>query len=181
MSAFARSYARAALESAPAGYDFDRLVEGAGAVRRALDSDARLKEFFAAPSIPRAPKERALEALAVKAGLDDFGRRLLRVILDHGRLSKLSEILSALSQGVDRSRGVNEAHVTVAAPIGPQEEKKIADALGRSVGGTVRLRVAVDENILGGFVARVGSRVIDASVASAIERFQEKGKESARA
>ena len=181
MSAFARSYARAALESAPPGYDFERLLENVGAVRRALDSDARLKEFFAAPSIPKPPKERALEALAVKAEVDDFGRRLLRVILDHGRLTKLSEILRALSEAFDRSRGVHEADVTVAAAITPEEERKIAEALGRSLGGTVRLHVSIDEKILGGFVARVGSRVIDASVASAIGRFQERGKESARA
>lgn len=169
------------MESAPAGYDFERLLGNAGAVRRALDSDPRLKEFFAAPSIPKPPKERALEALAVKAGVDDFGRRFLRVILDHGRLTKLSEILTAMSVAFDRARGVHEADVTVAAPITPEEEKKIAEALGRSLGGTVRLHLSVDESILGGFVARVGSRVIDASVASAIGRFQERGKESARA
>ncbi len=181
MSAFARSYARAALESAPGGYDFERLLENLGSVRRAIDSDSRLKEFFAAPSIPKPPKQRALEALAVKAELDDFGRRLLRVILDHGRLTKLSEIASALSEAFDRKRGMHEAEVTVAAPITPEEEKKIADALGRSLGGSVRLHVTVDEKILGGFVARVGSRVIDASVASAIGRFQERGKERSRA
>ncbi len=181
MSAFARSYARAALESAPPGYDFGGLLENVGAIRRALESDARLKEFFAAPSIPKPPKERALEALAVKAGLDDFGRRLLRVILDHGRLTKLPEILTAMSEAFDRARGVLEADVTVAAPITQAEEKKIAEALGRSFDATVRLRVSIDEKILGGFVARVGSRVLDASVASAIGRFQEKGKERARA
>lgn len=178
MSAFARSYARAALESAPAGYDFERLIQNLGAVARALDSDRRLKAFFAAPAIPGPPKQRALEALAVQAGVDDFGRRLLRVILNHGRLTKLAEILTALSDAHDRSRGTHEAHVTVAAPIGPEEERKIAEALGRSLKATVRMDVSVDEKILGGFVARVGSRVIDASVASAIGRFQQMGKET---
>ncbi|MDQ2970982.1 MAG: F0F1 ATP synthase subunit delta, partial [Acidobacteriota bacterium] len=61
------------------------------------------------------------------------------------------------------------------------QERRIAEALGRKLGGTVRLDVSVDEKILGGFVARVGSRVIDASIVSAIGRFQRKGKESAKA
>ena len=181
MSAFARSYARAALEAAPAGYDLAALLDQAGSVAKALSSDSRLKEFFASPAIPKPPKERALEALAAKAGLDEFGRRFLRVILEHGRLTKLDEILAALRDANDRARGTSEARVTVAAPIGPDEERRIAEALGRSFGGSVRLNVSVDERILGGFIARVGSRIIDASVASAIGRFQEKRKETARA
>lgn len=181
MSAFARSYARASIEAAPAGYDFGSLLEKAAAVARALSADARLKEFFASPAIPKPPKERALEALAAKAGLDDFGRRFLRVILRHGRLTRLDEIVAALRDAYDRSRGLREAHVTVAAPIGADEERKIAEALGRSFGGSVSVNVTVDGKILGGFIARVGSRIIDASVASAIGRFQEKRKETARA
>lgn len=181
MSAFARSYARAALESAPAKYDFERLLEDLGSVARALGSDRRLKEFFAAPAIPKPPKQRALEALAARAGVDDFGRKLLRVILDHGRLTKLPEILTALSDGYDRARGTHEAHVTVASAIDSDQERRIALALSRALGGTVRLDVSIDEKILGGFVARVQSRVIDASIASAIGRFQRKGKESAKA
>lgn len=181
MSAYARSYARALVESAPKDYDLSALLEASGAVARALAVDRRLKEFFAAPTIPKDPKEKALEALAGKVGLDEFGRRFLRVVLQHGRLIHLAEILSAAREELDRSGGVVQAHVTVAASIGVQEEQRIAAALGRSLGGSVRLQVEVDESILGGFVARVGSRVIDASVASAIERFQERSKEIAGA
>jgi F-type H+-transporting ATPase subunit delta len=180
VSAFSRSYARAALQAAPPGYDFANLTGGVGAVARAIETTPRLKEFFASPGIPRPRKEAALEALANRAGVDDFGRRLLRVILQHGRLTRLSEILSALTDEFDRSRGINEAHITVAAPITEEEQGRIAVALGKSYGGTFRLAVRVDESILGGFVARVRSRLIDASVASAIGRFQEQGKETSR-
>lgn len=181
MSAFARSYARAALESAPAGYDFEKLIDTLGSVARAVDGNAKLKEFFAAPKVPRAPKEKALDALASRAGVDDFGRRLLALVLSRGRLTHLSEIVAAISDAFDKTLGRNEAHVTVASPITPDQERRIADALGQSFGGTFRLNVNVDETILGGFIARVRSRLIDASVASAIARFRKQGEETARA
>jgi len=180
VSAFARSYARAALESAPAGYDFDKLIEDLRSVARAIDGSSKLREFFAAPKIPRGPKEKALEALASRAGVDDFGRRLLALVLSRGRLIHLGEIVGAISDLFDRTRGRNEAHVTVASPITSDQEKRIAEALGRSFGGTFRLNVAVDEAILGGFIARVRSRLIDASVASSIARFRKQGEETAR-
>jgi F-type H+-transporting ATPase subunit delta len=181
MSAYTRSYARAIVEAAPKGYDFAAFLEGTSTVARALTTDRRLREFFTAPSIAKPPKERALEALGQKVGLDAFGLRFLRVVLQHGRLTHLTEILAAAREELDRSGGVVPAHVTVAAAIGPEEQKRLAEALGRSLGGSIRLDVAVDEGILGGFVARVRSRIIDASVASAIERFKERSKETAGA
>lgn len=181
MSSFARSYARALVEAAPKKEDLEKLIDGAGAVARAIASDSRLKEFVSAPSIPREVKQKALESLGARAGLDDFGRRFLSVVLVNGRILHLGEILDAARQELDRSLGISQAHVRVAAPIAPEEERRISAALSKSLGGSVRLSVAVDESVLGGFVAKVGSRIIDASVASAIARFQERTKETAGA
>lgn len=181
MSAFARSYARALVEAAPKKEELERLIEGAGMIARAIASDPRLKEFLAAPSIPREAKEKALESLGGLAGLDEFGNRFLSIVLRNRRILHLADILAAAREELDRSLGISQADVRVAAPIAPEEEKRIAAALSKSLGGNVRLSVSVDGSVLGGFVARVGSRIIDASVASAIARFQERTKETARA
>ena len=178
MSAFSRSYAQAFLQAAPAGYDVERFLEGAGVIRQVVAEDARLKAFFSSPAVPRPVKSRTLAQLAEKAGLDEFGRRLLDVALGHGRLLGLSEILSAIRQQSDRTSGVVAARVTVASPVDEAEKEKIAQALGRSVKRRVRLNVDVDEKILGGFVARVGSEIYDASVRRAVEHFAELTKEN---
>jgi F-type H+-transporting ATPase subunit delta len=181
MTAFARSYAQAFLQTAPAGYGVERFLEGAGAIRQALSEDARLKAFFSSPAVPLTVKSRTLGELALKAGVDDFGKRLLDVALRHGRLLGLSEILSAIREQSDRASGVVAAQVTVAAPVDEKEQARIAQALSRSVKRRVRLKVDVDEKILGGFVAQIGSEVFDASVRHAVERFAEQTKESAGA
>ena len=132
MSAFARSYARASLESAPAGYDVETLHRKAGARSRgAVDRNSQLREFFAAPAIPRAAEaEGARGARRAAPGVDDFGRRLLGVVLAHGRLTHLVGDPRRRSRTrYDRTRGRNEAHVTVAAPI---------DAGARSGGSPTR-------------------------------------------
>jgi len=63
--------------------------------------------------------------------------------------------------------------------VAETERAKIAEALARAVGRRVRLEVDVDEKILGGFVAKVGSEVFDASVRRAVELFRERTKEGA--
>lgn len=181
MSRFGRSYAEAFLESAPSGYDVEGFLAKASALRRAVSDDARLKAFFGAPAIPADVKRKVLQDLVARVGLDDFGGRFFNVILKNRRIGSLSEILSALSEAYDRRRGIVEAQVSVAAPIGDTEKQKIETALSRQVGKRIRLRIAVDPKILAGFVARVGSEVFDASAARAIEKFQEDVKEMTKA
>jgi F-type H+-transporting ATPase subunit delta len=181
MSAFARSYARAFLESVASGYDIDEFLSRAESVRRALSTDSRLKAFLSIPSIPRDSKHKVLEELARRAGLDPSGARFLDLVLANGRLLHLPDILSTVREESDRRRGLVQAVVTVAAPIGAEEEKRIADRLSRTVGKNVRVRVEVDPAILGGFVARVGSEVFDASARGAVEAFSQHAKEIAGA
>ncbi len=178
MRAYARSYARAFVETAPTGYEVEGFLESAGALRRAFAEDRPLKAFFAAPAVPVEAKEKALDELARKVGLDDFGRRFFQLTLSHRRILQLSEILSAIREESDRRRGVVAARVTVAGPLAPAEEQRIAQRLSRALGRAVRLQVDVDEKILAGFVARVGSEVFDASALRAIEKFQEQAKET---
>ncbi len=177
MSAFARSYAQAFLQAAPAQYDVEGFLDRADTIARALAADSRLRAFFAAPAVAREAKSGALEQLALRAGLDPYGRRLLQLILKNRRLLKLPAILSALRAEADRASGVVQARVTVATAIGEVERQRIAQALTRVVGQPVRLETSVDEAILGGFVARVGSEVFDASILRAIEQFQRQASE----
>lgn len=181
MTAFARSYARAFLDAAPSGYDVEGFLERAAVIRDALARDPRLKTFFTVPAIPQLVKRNVLDDLGRRAGMDDFASRFFNLVLAHRRLQHVSEILAAIREESDRRRGVVEALVTLAARVGPQEERRIGERLGRAVGKTVRLRIDVDQEILAGFVAQIGSEVFDASALRAIEAFSEQVKETAGA
>jgi F-type H+-transporting ATPase subunit delta len=171
MSRYARPYAKAFLETMPPGYDVDAFLENASAIARAIAGDPRVKAFLAAPSIPIDAKRGVLEDLARRAGVDDFGRRFLALVLEKRRILTLGEILSAVRSARDRVLGIVEAVVTLAAPVGEPERRRIEEALARLVGRGVRMRVEVDPTILAGFVAKVGSEVFDASALRAVERF----------
>lgn len=171
MSRYARPYAQAFLETMPAGYDVDGFLGNASAISRALAADPRVKGFLAAPAIPIDAKRRVLDDIARRVGVDDFGRRFLALVLEKRRILALGELLAAIRNARDRTLGIVEAHVTVAAPVGEPERRSIEEALAREVGRGVRMRVEVDPGILAGFVAKVGSEVFDASAARAVERF----------
>lgn len=178
MSRYARPYAQAFLETMPAGYDVDGFLENAAAITRLLAADPRVKAFLAAPAVPLDAKRRVLDDLGRRTGIDDFGRRFLALVLEKRRILALGEILSAVRTTRDRVLGIVEAVVTLAAPVGEPERRRIEEALARQVGRGVRMKVEVDPGILAGFVARVGSEVFDASAARAVERFVVTGEQA---
>ncbi len=173
---FAMPYARAFLETAPTGYDVEGFLASAGDLARAIEKDPALRAFLAAPAVPEEAKRKAIGELAMRAGVDAFGARFLELLLRHRRILGTGVILQGVHKAFDASRGMLEGSVTVAAPIGDAERATIEQALGAKLNGRVRLKVAVDPKILGGFVARVGSSVFDASAAAGIRRFQEQAK-----
>jgi F-type H+-transporting ATPase subunit delta len=174
VSVFAHSYARAFLETAPAGYDMARFLESAGSLARAVSENVTLRAFLSAPAVPHAAKTAALAQLAGRVGLDEFGQRFFQVMLKNHRLLEVEQILRSLREESDSRQGIVRGRVTVAAPIGDREKTAIEEALTGRIGGKVRLSAEVDPAILAGFVARVGSNVFDASAATAIRRFREK-------
>lgn len=173
---FAMPYARAFLETAPKGYDVEGFLASAGDLARAIEKDPTLRAFLAAPAVPEEAKRKAIAELATRAGVDAFGARFLELLLRHRRILGTGVILQGVRKSFDASRGMLEGSVIVAAPIGDAERATIEQALGAKLNGRVRLKVAVDPKILGGFVARVGSSVFDASAAAGIRRFQEQAK-----
>jgi F-type H+-transporting ATPase subunit delta len=180
MTRLGRSYAQAFLDSAPANYDVEGFLTQAQGLLHAL-AHPQLRAFFLAPAVPQAAKQKALEEIAGRVGLDAYGLRFFRVVLENRRMGSVGEILAALREGYDRRRGVVEARVAVAAGIGEEQSERIARALSRRVGKTVRVHLETDPSILAGFVARVGSEVFDASTARAIDRFAENVKEGIKA
>ena len=70
--------------------------------------------------------------------------------------------------GEQRSRSI--AEVRVARPIDPDQAVRLSAALSRIHGRDVRLNVAVDPAVIGGISVRIGSEVVDATVATRFEQ-----------
>jgi F-type H+-transporting ATPase subunit delta len=171
-TAFSRPYARAFVEAAPKGYDFGRFLEAGESMASALEGNPKLRAFLLAPNVPREAKNRAIQQIAAKAGMNEYGTRFLLVMLRHHRLLEAGEVFRALRDLIDTVQGVLRVRVTVAEALTEPEKQAIADALAARTGKTVKMEIDLDPTLIGGFVARAGSRVFDGSVTAAIRRFQ---------
>jgi F-type H+-transporting ATPase subunit delta len=172
VSEFAHPYARAFVECAPKDYDYAAFLAAGETMSSAMRSSAPLRAFLQNPAVPKEAKSKAVAQLSAKSGLDAYASRFLQVLLRHHRLLAAAEVFRAIRDAVDALQGVVRARITVAKSIGDPERKMIEDALAARTGKRVRLEVDQNAAILGGFVARVGSKVFDGSADAAIRKFE---------
>jgi F-type H+-transporting ATPase subunit delta len=98
-------------------------------------------------------------------------------MLRNHRLLEAGEVLKTLRDLLDAREGILRVQVTVPAAVSGDEQKRIEEAIAARTGMKVRTQVGLDPTILGGFIARAGSRVFDGSVKAAVRRFEKQAKE----
>ena len=71
----------------------------------------------------------------------------------------------------DEAEGSVEALVTAAKKLTEAEETSIATALKKRLGRDVKLKVSVDESLLGGAIIRAGDLVMDGSLKGRLNKM----------
>ena len=138
-----------------------------------IESNPRLKEVFANPTIVHDHKRKLLEDLLTRTRVRDTTASFLRVLLHNQRLAQLRDIVERFAYVLDERAGMLAGSVTTARPISEELKKTLHETLSAATGRTVRLSFSTDEKIIGGMVARIGSTVFDGSVESHLERLAE--------
>jgi F-type H+-transporting ATPase subunit delta len=171
--ASATPYAKALFEVALAAGTVEEVGRDVDTVAALFAEHAELARALTHPAVPPRAKRTMVERLAGEANLSAPVRRLLALMADRDRLALVPELRRAYRARLMQHQGVVEAHVTTAVPIAPERAEAIASGLQRATGKSVHLSTSVDPRIMGGVVARIGSRVFDGSVTRQLERLRD--------
>ena len=139
-----------------------------------LRTNPQLLEVLRHPTIPQDQKRRVLDALIERARVRPTTANFLQVLLQNHRLADLGEIYRHFTQELDRRAGVVTAQVTTARPVPDAAQEALRAQLGQLTGRNVNLQFAVDEELIGGVVTRIGSTVYDGSVRSQLEQIKQR-------
>jgi F-type H+-transporting ATPase subunit delta len=170
---FARPYARAIIDAAGSPQKANELRGELMRFESALNASPDLRDFYANPGIEESAKLAVTSQLAGRMKLSDGAKKILDVLVRFHRINDLSAILAALAAYVNTALGVAVAEVRSAKSLSAEEIQQLAETLSKKTGKKVELDVKTDPNLLGGFVARIGSEIWDASVAGKIHKFRE--------
>jgi F-type H+-transporting ATPase subunit delta len=139
-------------------------MEQLRAFEAAVESSPPLRSVLATPSISVARKRAVIRAIADTLGLGRVVRNFLLVLTDHRRTAALSQMIEAFELLQDERLGFVRAEVRSALELTSRQRDEISGQLGALAGARVRMRFAIDTDLIGGLTARIGSTVYDGSV-----------------
>ena len=147
------------------------LLEGA------LGESEDLRRLIASPIYTREEQAGALAAIGQRLGLSATLLNTLALMAQKRRLFVVPQLLVALRSRLSAERGEVAAEVVSAQPLTPDQQSSLTQTLSASAGKAVRLQTRVDPSLIGGLVVRLGSQMIDTSVAAQLGRLQNMMKE----
>jgi F-type H+-transporting ATPase subunit delta len=171
-SGLAGRYALALFELAREQDGLDAVAADLGGLRAMLDESADLRRLIRSPVISREEQGRAIVALAERAGFHQLTRQFVGLLAHKRRLFVLPQIIAVYLEMLSEHKGEVRAELTSAVALSAAQLEAVKERLTASIGQTVTLATAVDPGLLGGLVVRVGSRMIDASLRTKLQRLE---------
>lgn len=172
--AIARWYAKALYALAAEARRAEAVAEELARFEALLEAEPALRNVLLRPWVKAVTKRAIVLEVAGHLGLATQTRHFLALVAQRRRLALLGEILAAYRARVDEAAGRVRARVRSAVRLADAERAALRERLSRRLGKTVLLETEVDPTLLGGFVAEVGSRVLDMSVAGQLRALRER-------
>ena len=171
-SGMAARYALALFELADEQRKLDVVADDLKALDAAIEENEDLRRMMASPVIGRVAQSQAIGALLQHAGANELTQRFVSVSAANRRLYALRHIIRAFLAELAERRGEISAEVTSAQSLSEDQARAVEEALQRVEGRNVALSMKVDPALIGGMVVQVGSRMIDSSIKTQLDRMK---------
>jgi F-type H+-transporting ATPase subunit delta len=132
--------------------------------------DPQLRAILEDPKVHLSEKEKLISKCLPE--LSQLALNFTYLLVAKQRLGILEQIVSEYERMADAHQGLEHARVVTALPIDKQEEVKLTEHLATITGKKILLTTEVDPAIIGGFVARVGDKLIDGSTKAKLEALK---------
>jgi F-type H+-transporting ATPase subunit delta len=165
-------YASALFELADEARTLDQTDADLRNLARMVEESADLKRLIRSPVLSRDEQGKAMSAILQAAEMGDLTRRFIGLLVRNRRLFALAAIIKAFRDLLAGRRGEVAAEVTSAKALTDAQVAAIAAALKKVTGSDVSIAQTVDPELLGGLVVRMGSRMIDSSLRTKLQRMR---------
>jgi len=171
-SGVAGRYATALFDLALDRRAIDEVAGDLQRLQAMINESADLRRLIRSPLFSRDQQSAAMAAVLTSAELSELVRNFVGVVAANRRLFALEGMIAAYRGLVARHRGEVTAEVTSATPLSDTQRAAVEQALKEAIGSNVSVVTDVDPDLIGGMVVRVGSRMVDSSLRTKLQRLQ---------
>ena len=150
----------------------DPVLQDLNNVKTLLKENKDLNLVVKSPLINSQDKLNILETLLKKIKANQLTSTFLKVIEKNKRFSNLASIISQFMNINSQKRGDVLADITSADDLNDEQKNNVSNQLKKILGDKLSLNFEVDKNIMGGLIVKVGSKMIDTSLANKINKLK---------
>jgi F-type H+-transporting ATPase subunit delta len=141
-------------------------------ISQTIANNASLEAVLKSPVVKLSEKADVLKAIF--SSVSEESKSLFNTLVTNKRVDILSQVATQFGILYDIENNKENAFVTTAIPMTSEIEAKVMARLQTLTTKEVTLNNSVDEDILGGFILRVGDQQYDASVSNQLNTLKRK-------
>lgn len=172
VSGLAGRYAAALFDLADQQKTLDAVAGDLTVLRGLIAESSDLRRLLNNPVLSRAQQGAAMAALVQHAGLSPLVGNFVALVARNRRLGALPAMISAYLEILADRRGEVTATVTTAQALSQQQIDALSERLRQSTGAKVALDIWIDPEIIGGLIVKIGSRLVDSSLRTKLQKMQ---------
>lgn len=168
----ARRYAAALFGIAQRDGAVDAISQDLALISRFIAEVPYLRAVLLQPLVSEVRKNKVI-AEAFGSRVSPTSLNFLKLLIKKRREDLIEESIRDFHALVAAQQNRVDAVATTAGPISETQEARLTQSLQALTGKTVSLTTAIDPQIMGGVVVRIGDTVIDGSVRGQLERLEQ--------
>ena len=172
--ASASRYAKALFDVALKEKNLDRADKDLVAFLALFKEHADLREVLTNPVFPINAKRGVIKQLIDRLKPTAPVARLLNLLTNRNRFNLFPDLVDVYQKQLMDHRNVIQAKLVTARPLSNKQAAQLEQRFSKATGCAVTMTRKVDEGILGGAIARLGSTVYDASIENQLARIRER-------
>jgi F-type H+-transporting ATPase subunit delta len=170
----AKRYAKALFAAAREAGAAPAVGAELAAFQETVAANSEVRDVLSRPWIKAGDRRGIAASLAERSGAGRLVRSFAGLVAERGRIDHLREIASAYRALFDEDLGQARAQVRTRVALGPEDRRRLTARLEQLLGKHILLEEQVDHTLLGGFIAQVGSFIVDGSLDGQLGRMRER-------
>jgi F-type H+-transporting ATPase subunit delta len=142
----------------------DKVIMDLNSLSTVLSESVDLRKALSNPLLSATAKKEIIKSVFADS-VNNSIIKFLMVLCDRGRIPYLDAIIEKALEIAYQKSSIEIAYVASSVEITTSQEESLTAKLKSMTGAKqIKLKISVDNSLIGGFIAQIGSKVIDTSV-----------------
>ena len=166
-------YAKALYELARDNKVISSIAKDFESFKKLLQDNNSLKAMIHSPAVSKANKEDLILKILKKAKAHKLTLNFCGTLAKNGRLNLINEIIDVFLSEISRINGEVKEEVISSFALDKSQQDEVKSAISKATGvKKIVLSNNVDESLIGGLIVKIGSKMIDNSIKTKLNRLE---------